>query len=156
MKILQIHLWKLTRILHLKMHSNKMISLINIPLFFRAAGSNRTLGVRNQTGWGTYCCMNPKMMGATCRNRLRSLLTMYHVLKFLKKSLKIHCHFWKMSISITLLFFLRILDRKSKPGNIFIIFLTWNCQHVRFTSKNRIFCTIWFDWGFRIIKNTKN
>ena len=45
------------------------------------------LHIRNQTGWGTYCCMSPKMMGATCMNRLRSLLTMYHVLKFLEKGL---------------------------------------------------------------------
>ena len=60
---------------------------------------------RNQMGWGTYCCMSPKMMGATCTNRLRSLLTMYHVLKFLKQDLKFHCNFWKVSITITLLFF---------------------------------------------------
>ena len=32
--------------------------------------------------------MNPKMMGATCTNRLRSLLTLYDVLKFLEKHLK--------------------------------------------------------------------
>ena len=61
---------------------------------------------RNQTRWGTYCCMNPKMMGATCTNRLRLLLAIYHVLKFLDKGLKIHCDFWKVSITITLLFFL--------------------------------------------------
>ena len=118
--------------------------------------SNGHLYSRNQTRWGTYCCMNPKMMGATCTNRLRSLLTMHHVLKFLTKGLKFHCNFWKVSITITLLFFLRILDRNSKPEDIFIIFLTWNCQHLKFTSKNRIFCTIWFSWGFRIIENTKN
>ena len=64
------------------------------------------LCIRNQTRWGTYCCMNPKMMGATCTNRLRSLLTMYHVLKFLEKGLKFHCNFWKVSITITLQFFL--------------------------------------------------
>ena len=71
----------------------------------RAAVAEKRILIRNQTGRGTYCCMNPKMMVATCTNRLRSLLTMYHVLKFLTKGLKFHCDFWKVSITITLLFF---------------------------------------------------